>query len=446
MDNLSKICLIGDIVIDITLKQNGVKDNKLRFGGITHAARGLWALNAPYFVEHFNPQYMDEQIEQFLKHHGCYDVSKLGNVIGAPYIYFIKEVKEVGDQGYEFLLQNEKHLHIFNEKLEDLKNKNYNDVLLFAGNYPLFEVALKLNKESNYHLDLTNNIFNLIDLQQFSKKLNTIFISTSSLFFRNNFKGDFKDFAKLFSPYSERLVLKENRGGSRAIDFQDNILISIPSQNRPIQHSVGVGDVYDSSYVINYRKYSFYDSLILSSWIAGEYASTTYPDNFKKSVQRIMTANITELNELGGISLAWEDRKLINIYIAAPDFDYINTDHIETLCNCLIYHNFMPRRPIKENGQIEENASTSRKQELFLKDMNLLEECQLFIAVLINNDPGTLVEIGIAATKGIPTFVYDPYSQANNCMLTQIPDLISNDLDEIISEVFTFGSKLNLKK
>ncbi len=444
MDKISEICIVGDVVIDITLPNYSKKESKLRLGGITHAARGLWATDAPYSIEYFCPQYLDKQIRHFYKHQGCLNINKLGNVEGAPYIFIIKEAKEVGDQGYEFILKNELKVELNVDKVTEFKKKSYRDILFISGNYSLAEIAFEFNTESNYHIDITN-LNDLSCLEKFPKKISTIFISTSSLFFQNHFHGNFRKFANLFSLYADRFVLKENRGGSRAIEFQKDEVIFVPSQTRPIQHSVGVGDVFDSTYIVNYRKFSFYDSLILSSWIAAEYASTTYPDDFKNGVKRILSANISELRELGGISLPWENRKLINIYIASPDFDYLNTNDIDILYNCLVYHNFNPRRPIKENGLMEENATFSRKQELFEKDMKLMEECQLLIAVLINSDPGTLIEIGLAAAKSIPTLVYDPGNQATNCMLTQLPNLISNDLDEIISEVFILGSKINIK-
>ena len=52
-----------------------------------------------------------------------------------------------------------------------------------------------------------------------------------------------------------------------------------------------------------------------------------------------------------------------------------------------------------------------------------------------------VIEIGMAVQRGIPTIVYDPYGMADNCMLTESPTLVSCDLDEVISKVFTEYSK-----
>jgi len=37
--------------------------------------------------------------------------------------------------------------------------------------------------------------------------------------------------------------------------------------------------------------------------------------------------------------------------------------------------------------------------------------------------------------------VYDPFEQATNLMLTELPILVSSDLDQVISEVFIQAAK-----
>ena len=87
------------------------------------------------------------------------------------------------------------------------------------------------------------------------------------------------------------------------------------------------------------------------------------------------------------------------------------------------------------------NAPKDERQRLFHGDMHLLDQCNMQIAVLLYNDPGTMIEIGLAAQRGIPTLVYDPNKIADNCMLTELPTLVSSDLDEIIAKVFIEYSK-----
>ena len=435
-----KICLVGDIFVDITLK-TAQHDTKMRLGGIVHAARGLWALGVPYSVGYFAPAYLDKQINEYLIAFGCEEIYKLGNVIGSPYIFLIKEAKEVFDQGYEFILRDEIEIEYFEDELHKMKNKNFSDTLLFAGNFNNTVLNDVINAQ-NIHIDVTNSIQHISELQRFNGKLDSIFVSTSSTLFENHYKGDFNDFKNKLAPYCNKFILKENRGGSRGFNFSSNEYCVASSQTKPIVHSIGVGDVYNAAFISKLLDFKMQSSMIFSSWIAAEYASTTFPDDLKVNINRILSSNFKELENMVGIFMPWERRNQINVYIAAPDFDFIDTTPIEHLVNSLKYHNFSPHRPVKENGQMAADANKNRRQELFSKDMILLDQCQILVAVLLYNDPGTLIEIGLASAKGLPTIVYDPYQIAQNCMLTELPDLVTNDLDHLISEFFSISSKL----
>lgn len=439
---MDRICLIGDIFVDVTLKTR-VNPLKMRLGGIIHSARSLWALNIDYSLAYFAPRYLISHIEAYLEKFGNPETFYLGEVETSPYVMLIQEAKETGNQGYEFILRDNLKIKYDDNCLEKLKY--FSRVLVISGNYDLHKIFTNLSPSCKISIDLANNINEISSLIR-SQNYETIFLSTSSSFFLEYYEKE-KDFQirlffEVFIGITKRVVLKENRGGSRAFDFLSSQLFSIPSQTQTITHSVGVGDVYDAVCVVKQNELSFEESLHYASWIATEYALTTFPEDFKIMTKRILGTSIKDIIALGGVSLPWEKRKKINIYIAAPDFDFVETSLIDQLCESLSYHNFSPRRPIAENGQMESNASKERKKELFQKDMKLLSECQVLIAVLLYNDPGTLLEIGLASERGLPTLVYDPFNISSNCMLTQLPEIISADLDEIISGTFTLSQKI----
>ncbi|WP_316822570.1 nucleoside 2-deoxyribosyltransferase [Pedobacter gandavensis] len=438
-----KILLIGDVLVDVTL-ETSEQELKMRLGGIIHAARGLWAMNINYSVAYFSPSYLDLQIHDYLKEHGCIDVIKLGNVTGSPYVFLIKEVKEVGDQGYDFLLREDIEITYDQDAFNLLAKNNYEDILMISGNYD--QARLINHISGNIHIDIANNVMDLSYFESLNKKIKTVFISTSSTLFQSHFFGDLNLFNELFKNYTDKIILKENRGGSRGYNFITGESFSASAQTSKINHSVGVGDVFDACFIAKVSSIGLSDAMILSSWLAYEYALTTYPDDFKNATTRLLKMKTDHLAILKGVALPWENRNSINIYIAAPDFDFVDTSLIDKLCESLIYHNFTPRRPIKENGQMELEALKSRKQDLFNADMNLISECSILLAVLLFNDPGTLIEIGLAYAKGIPTIVYDPFNKAENCMLTELPLLVSSDLDHILSEIFIVASKINVNE
>ena len=430
------ICIVGDILTDVTLA-TPTTPYKMRLGGIVHAARGLWAMGVDYAVAYFAPSYMDGQIAEGLRSYGCKAIHKLGNVTGCPYTMLISEVKEIGNQGYEFLYRDCISIDYYEEELRNLER--YDELMITSGNYDANLVLSHTRPEQRIHTDVANNV-KQIDKIPSGRKLDTLFISTSSDLFHDTFKTIDSFFASL-SSFANRIVLKENRGGSRAFESATGQIYQIPSQTCTITHSVGVGDVYNCAAIVAPAT-KFVEQLNFASWVSMHYARTTFCEDFKKAVMGVLKIPVTTLMEFeGGCQLPWEFRQRCNIYIAAPDFDFLDTKPIEVLSESLSYHNFVPRRPVKEVGQMAVDANKQERQRLYHGDMLILDECNMLLAVLLNNDPGTLIEVGMAVQRGLPTIVYDPYEIANNCMLTESPLLVSSDLDEIIAKVFSEYSK-----
>ena len=430
------ICLVGDILNDVTLASAETK-LKMRLGGIVHAARGLWAMGVDYAIAYFAPSYLDSHIENYLRHFGCKQILKLGNVTNCPYTMLISEVKEIGDQGYEFLLRDDIYIDYDEQAISELNS--FEDLMIISGSYNLSKIVSIISSDVRIHSDVANNVKSVEELR-LGRKIETLFVSTSSDLFHNIF-SDANSFFSILSSFANIIVLKENRGGSRVFDSATGYTYNISSQTSPIQHSVGVGDVYDAVSIKGPYE-NLEDRLHLASWIAKEYARTTFPVDFKNAVKVVLNMKIDQLKSSKGCFLPWEVRQKCQIYIAAPDFDFVDTRLIDTLCASLAYHNYVPHRPIKENGQMSNGAEKTERAKLFSADMALYENCNMLIAVLLYNDPGTLIEIGLAAQRGIPTLVYDPYRKADNCMLTELPTLVSSDMDTILSKVFNEYSKM----
>ena len=432
---MHNICLIGDILVDVTLK-NKDENLKMRLGGISHSARGLWAISANYSLGYISPKYLDERIHNYFDHYDSPKLFKVAETLNAPNLILIEEAREIGDQGYELILRENNSYNYL-----DFESPKCDGFLITSGEYDISKILRKL-RINPVSLEVAN--LSLVDLYTLNFKFKNIYISTSSKIFlkyneTNNF--DFKIFASLFERLCEKLVLKENRGGTRLYDFVEDKVYQVSSQTIPIQHSVGVGDVFNA--IFESEIYSKVDeNLALASFVAAEYASTTFPKNFKNSVERILKIPSNDLIGLQGTILNWENRNDINIYIAAPDFDFVDTSLIDTLEKSLIYHNFSPIRPIKVNGQMKESDSSQQKRQYYNEDIRLLNKCKIVICVLLYNDPGTLVEIGIASERQIPILLYDPFNIAQNCMLTHSCSLVTNNMDEIICETFIISSKI----
>lgn len=427
------IVLVGEVVVDVTLMQQGTED-KLRLGGVFHAARALWAIGADYKIAYFAPSYLDALTIEHAARHGSTVTTKIGEITGTPNVMLIREATEAGNQGYEHLLRDEYKTTFDSHRLQ-LLSETADDVVVLSGNYPMTEVLEALSKsKARIHTDLGNGPSVVTDLAALHRPLQTVFLSTSSFTFPALAKDLPASIMRTFGPLAQTVILKENRGGSRR--FCAGGVDAIGAQRREIVHSVGVGDAFDSAYVALARVYGGSVAMHYASWIAADYAETTFPDNFKRSCQRTLKLAPDSIVELPSVSLPWEERPAHQIYVAAPDFDYLNRAQIDRLAACLQYHNFSPRLPVRENGQANSSMNQAQRMALYADDIALLRKCSLLIAVLMNDDPGTQIEIGLAHGFGIPVIVFDPFDRAENIMLTQLPHLVSASLDRVITATF----------
>jgi len=439
-----KVCLVGQVLVDVTFPGRG-QEPKLRLGGIAHAARALWAMNCPCVMAYIAPEYLDGAVAKFAAAHGQATVHKVGNVLGSPNVVTIGEPTEAGPQGYEFLLREEQNCILDVQTLtKACHDDSITDFLVFPGGFDLAATLREVGKTTAaVHVDANFQPDDPSAFGDLGRRFATVILSTSSRVFLDRYEGKVARLCEsVLGAHAEALLLKENRGGSRFfLASQPGRAIQTPAHPRAVQHSVGVGDVFDAVYVVTRHGKDDRASLAYSSAVAAEYACTTYPDDFKGAAGATLQFSIEEITQLEGVSLPWEDRPSCQVYIAAPDFDYVDRQPIEEVVACLKYHNFTPRRPVVENGQMGVNASPERKQALCDADVKLIEDCQMMLAVLLFDDPGTLIEIGMAVQRGMPVVVYDPYHRAENLMLTQLPNLVSSSLDEVITAVFKYAAR-----
>jgi len=166
------------------------------------------------------------------------------------------------------------------------------------------------------------------------------------------------------------------------------------------------------------------------------YAQTTEPDLLEAYVRRNAKLSLTQLKELGGTALPWEERRKVDIYLAAPDFADGDRRAIDRALSALSYHNFSVRRPVAENGELPAGSDDTTLTATYSKDVELLKACRMVFAVPTGRDPGTLVEIGLAIAYGIPVVVYDANAECNNTMVVAGSARYSPSLDACLNATF----------
>jgi nucleoside 2-deoxyribosyltransferase len=440
--NACRPCLLGQVFVDFV--KSGHSLPSLRLGGIMHAARALWAMEVPFGFAYIAPDYLKSDAEEFAGRYGASNVRQIGTISRCPNVVLVGEGKEIGAQRYEYLLRDQSTCNFHSGALTELiAAGDFTEFILFPGGFPL---SLALDDLSHTKADIFADINfipkELADLSSLGRKFSSLILSTSSDLFLNTLGGDPKRLSTDLGVYSDTILLKENRGGSRLFQTDTGEWVGTPAQVRPVLHSVGVGDFFDAVFVVQQPVHGTRAALGYASFAAAEYASYFDDAAIRESVLAVLNISPEEIQQLNGTALPWESRRNINIYLAAPDFDYVDTTPLDLLAEALTYHNFSPRRPVREHGQAKVDSSATEKLGLAEADLNLLAHCQLLVAVLLYDDPGTLIEIGIALEKKIPVIVFDPFNRASNLMLTELPVLVSSDLDRVLVEVFVQAAKI----
>jgi len=429
------VLIIGEVFIDTHLDIIDKNGPLVRLGGIFHSARAFASLKLNYALAYYAPDYLDEDINNwsfYLHTKGCY---KLGSINKAPNVMLINESKEAGDQGYYNIIKDQAE-YINTDTIDNIINiVNPTDILIFPGRYDASSIIKSIHSfPGKIHIDFHYDSENI--LNNVSREIETIILSTSSEFYKETCDGTLKGLVECFKNHNiHQFLVKENRGGSFCYLPAEKAKYESASYYVPTMHSVGVGDVYNSIFISTILGSNIAKRMRLAALCAAKYAETMCYEKYQENALLVYN-NIAELNELVGIRLPWNDRKQINIYLAAPDFPSIDTKLLDRLNECLLYHNFTPRLPIKENGIATKDLSNKDEVIMYQKDVALLNECNLLIAVLLYNDPGTLVELGMFKQAGKPTIIYDPFNYCENMFVRHTPDYLCKSLADVIGAVY----------
>ncbi len=409
-----------------------------------HSARALWSIGVRFGFAYVAPSYLEEDIEKWAKHYGAMAISKIGTISRCPNVVIVGEGKEIGSQQYEYLLRKQSQCDFHGGTFTGLLNSyNFSDFLAFRGGFPFDRVLKELSKQEGAVTADINFVENdLSELPSLGRRFSNLILSTSSELFFNTFGGNPGAMVRSLSKYAESILLKENRGGSRLFSGTENSWISAPAFICPVVHSVGVGDFFDAIFVAQSSLHEKDVALTYASYGSAEYASYFDDQAVQESMTAVLAITPQEIRHLAGVQLPWETREKIHIYLAAPDFDYVDTRQLDVVEKALHYHNFSAHRPVREHGQARSGSQRSDRRQLAEADVALLSSCQLLVAVMLFDDPGTLIEIGLAIEQRKPVIVFDPLNRVSNLMLTELPILVTPNLDKVLIEVFIQAGKI----
>jgi queuosine biosynthesis protein QueC len=427
-----RFLILGEVFTDVHLD---ISQSPLRLGGIFHSARAFSAINCEYALAAIAPRYLYNNVVKYGNLLNAQQTVIVGEINGAPNVMNIQDSAENGDQGYNDLLREEAEVTVFHQRLNQIiEEYNPTDILIYPGKYCIDNIFPALeNFKGHLHIDVQygNESLKRMILNKFH--FSTIILSTSSTLFKQNYCSVTNLVGSLLGANTNSFLLKENRGGSTYYDTTKHAWHEAPAFKTETVHSVGVGDCFNAVFLSQQGQKTNGSALKIASYIAMIYASTLVFEEFKDF---ILNLDFDDIENLPAKSLSWGDREKHHIYIAGPDFPDVDTRLIKEVYDNLKYHNFNPHRPVVENGIITGSETQGQQQEAYQKDIALLEKSSVLIAVILNDDPGTYVEIGYMAKSGKPVIVFDPYKQVRNLFLKKSADYIVHSMNELIDTLY----------
>ena len=433
-----RVLVVGEVIVDQHLDVDVV-----RLGGVFHSARALSALGVTYGVAYVGPEYLRLSIEEYLGKLGAQVYREVGRTIGSPSVMLIRESTEAGDQGYLEILHKQAEVTWQEDALLALlQDFAPTDALVVPGHFPLDPLLnTLLEREVSVHLDIQYAVDVATLSQALRAPLSTIFCSTSAATFQDNAEGNPVRLRELIpESLATSLVLKENRGGSRVYSANPYPATEGPAFPTVTAHSVGVGDCFNAAWITRAGTEPPEKTLTRAAYQATLYASTFNQEEYEMLAQGAL-ANDAAVVELVGTRLPWEQRASLEIYLAAPDFPGVDVGPLDQLEAALRYHNFRPRRPVKENGLHTTDTSPSDAQRMYEGDLSMISSCAMMIGVPLTFDAGMFVEIGMAVERGMPTVLYDPHNRINNLFTTKSVGKVCRTMGEVMDEVFEMLGK-----
>lgn len=222
---------------------------------------------------------------------------------------------------------------------------------------------------------------------------------------------------------SEYTVLKRGHLGSILISKEG--ITHYPAYKSKVMCTLGSGDVFAGALTTTFlRTKDIHYSMRIATCVAANFI-----ESFE--VESIVTrAGVEEDILYRELRTSHTSDKFI--YLAGPFFNEQQILWLELVCNSLENASFKVISPSRENGIITMNTSFEERKEIFEKDINLLEKANIVVALLDNDDPGTIFEIGYAFQKNIPIFALKTsQSQLNNMILFGCTS-ISSSVEELI--------------
>ena len=137
---------------------------------------------------------------------------------------------------------------------------------------------------------------------------------------------------------------------------------------------------------------------------------------------------------------------MYNVYLAGPWFYGDQPEKLGRVESCLDSFSELDVYSPRRETQVKSNSTKEERRVTFLADVNHVNEADFIVAIVDDNDKGTLFECGLAYNANIPILYYSEYAEKKpfNLMLIESCEKLGyvtniSELKERIKMLFEVG-------
>lgn len=223
----------------------------------------------------------------------------------------------------------------------------------------------------------------------------------------------------LQSEKADVIVIKN--GSQGALVFHENDVSSIPVFHTNKVWPIGSGDIFSAVFAWKWiiERKPPYESAYAASKFVAHFCET----------QQLPLPNTEDLN----YEEIKDPPKNNKVYLAGPFFTIGERFLINELRNALNEFGNTVFSPFHEVGVLYDNYTDSEAIEIAERDLAKIKNCNVVLAVISGNDPGTLYEIGYAkAISKKIVILAENVKKSDLTMLVGSDCIITNDLSTAV--------------
>ncbi|MBO8172979.1 MAG: nucleoside 2-deoxyribosyltransferase [Bacillaceae bacterium] len=219
------------------------------------------------------------------------------------------------------------------------------------------------------------------------------------------------------------------RGYKGCILVNEGKTIHIPAYKSNVKCTLGSGDVFGGALAATFlRTRDIEYSTRLASCVAANFIENFTIENI---INRVAVEEDMDRRE---IVVSGNSDK--SVYLAGPFFSKQEEDWVKLITNRIENCGFKVLSPLRENGIIKKDTPMDERKNIFDKDLDLIRQSDVVVALLDHNDPGTCFEVGFAYERGIPIIALKTSQFELNNMLVYGCNVIVESIEELIEKLY----------